>query len=55
MNKTETRPSAELRQTAQQMIRSLGVKDALACCMSNQWAGLMQEIQTISAHQLVCR
>lgn len=54
MNSTELRPLNQLRQTAQRMIRSLGVRDALACCASNQWIGLMQEIESISGHQSIC-
>jgi hypothetical protein len=48
MNSTERRQSNDLRETAQRMIKCLGVRDALACCISNQWIGLWQEIQTLT-------
>jgi hypothetical protein len=55
MNTKESRQSNDLRETAQKMIRCMGVKDALACCMSNQWVGLLQELQILSESHVARR
>jgi hypothetical protein len=53
MSSTSTsQTGGALRETAQKMIRCMGAKDAMACCINNQWIGIWQEIQTITGANL---
>ena len=52
MTTITVQPANELRETAQKMIRCMGVEQALACCMTNQWVGLWQEIQSLNSTKM---
>lgn len=48
MERDLSQETAQMRQTAQRLIRCLGSQGALDYCATNHWQGLYREIQALA-------